>query len=258
MLIIGLTGNIATGKSTVSRLLSQSPHNIPIIDADLLARIVVLPTKPAYNAIVSHFATTTPDLLYEPSADPDPHPSGLPNINRAVLGRRIFGNKADRDVLNGIVHPAVRQAMVKMIIAHWIQGCWAVVLDVPLLYEGGLDALCGTTIVVGIQDEKLQLKRLMARDPHLTEQEARDRMGSQMDIKQKAELADTMVWNDGGKEELVDKVNKFVVEAHKGRGQWWTWFLVVFFPVAIAMAGWTFYNRAQERRRMVASRKAKL
>lgn len=104
MLIIGLTGSISTGKSTVSAILAAPPHNLPIIDADLLARQVVAPGTKGHAAIVAYFAPSTPDLLA---------PDGA--LNRAVLGKRVFGTDAarqkDRRVLNGIVHPLVRREM---------------------------------------------------------------------------------------------------------------------------------------------------
>lgn len=104
MLLIGLTGSISTGKSTVSAILSSPPHNLPIIDADLLARQVVEPGTKGHAAIVSHFGPSTPDLL---GADG--------RLDRAVLGRRVFGDdpaqRRDRGVLNKIVHPLVRREM---------------------------------------------------------------------------------------------------------------------------------------------------
>lgn len=105
MLLIGLTGSISTGKSTVSAILSAPPHNLPIIDADVLARQVVAPGTAGHAAIVAHFAATTPGLLLAPDGA----------LDRGVLGRRVFGTDAarlrDRRVLNGIVHPLVRREM---------------------------------------------------------------------------------------------------------------------------------------------------
>lgn len=118
MLIIGLTGSIATGKSTVSALLASPPYSLPIIDADLLARQVVEPGTPAYKAIVNYFGPSTPDLLLPPS-DGDAT-SSQPPLNRPALGRRVFGTseerKRDRMILNKIVHPAVRWEIYKALI----------------------------------------------------------------------------------------------------------------------------------------------
>ncbi|KAL8884759.1 MAG: hypothetical protein Q9215_007258, partial [Flavoplaca cf. flavocitrina] len=138
MLLIGLTGSLATGKSTVSTLLSQSPYNLPIIDADVLAREVVEPGTPGYNNILKHFQSTTPDLLLQSPNERKGRP-----LNRAALGRRVFGStpsrQRDRKILNSIVHPAVRWAIAKSILYHYLCGQWAVVLDIPLLYDSRLD-----------------------------------------------------------------------------------------------------------------------
>jgi dephospho-CoA kinase len=125
MLLLGLTGSIATGKSTVSSILKTDPHNLPIIDADVLARKVVEPGSSGYKAIVDYFASTTPDLLL-PADDPlckgredGPDGKGRP-LNRPALGRRVFGSGEERVkarmVLNGIVHPAVRREMWKQVV----------------------------------------------------------------------------------------------------------------------------------------------
>jgi len=104
MLLIGLTGSISTGKSTVSKFLSND-HALPVIDADELARKVVEVGTPGHTAIVGYFSESTPGLLNEDGT-----------LNRAILGRRVFGDdperKKDRGVLNGIVHPLVRKEML--------------------------------------------------------------------------------------------------------------------------------------------------
>ncbi|KAF3309200.1 hypothetical protein TWF173_011358 [Orbilia oligospora] len=114
MLLIGLTGGIATGKSTVSNIFSSEPHSLPVIDADSLAHSVILPGTPAYRKILKNFLSTTPGLLHDPETDPNPSPLG-PSINRKVLGRRVFGtseaNKRDIKILNGIVHPALERLL---------------------------------------------------------------------------------------------------------------------------------------------------
>ncbi|TVY39242.1 Dephospho-CoA kinase, partial [Lachnellula subtilissima] len=183
MLLLGLTGSIATGKSTVSSILSSPPYSLPIIDADLLARKVVEPGTSGYNAILKHFLHDTPDLLLPASEyDVSKYPQGAP-LNRPVLGRRVFGDseerRKDRGVLNGIVHPAVRREMYKALLLAYLKGNWAVVLDVPLLFESGLDSLCGIVMVVAVSDPKIQMQRLMDRDSHLTEEDAQNRVRSQ-------------------------------------------------------------------------------
>ncbi|KAL8808643.1 MAG: hypothetical protein Q9200_004172, partial [Gallowayella weberi] len=162
MLLLALTGSLATGKSTVSTLLSQPPYNLPIIDADLLARKVVEPGTPGYRKILKHFGPTTPDLLLPASAnsgEDDKKPAKHQHderknrpINRAALGRRIFGSsdsrKKDRKTLNSIIHPAVRRAMAFSILTHFLQGHWAVILDVPLLYDSALDIFTPVILMI--------------------------------------------------------------------------------------------------------------
>ncbi|KAL2024427.1 hypothetical protein VTK56DRAFT_8238 [Thermocarpiscus australiensis] len=264
MLIIGLTGSIATGKSTVSALLSQPPYSLPVIDADLLARKVVEPGTPAYRAIVAHFAPSTPDLLVPPGPDmPEDGPDGKGRpLNRPALGRRVFGDdpdrRRDRAVLNGIVHPAVRRAMARAVAGAYLRGCAAVVLDVPLLFESRLDRFCGAVVVVAVRDPAVQMSRLRARDPHLSEEDAENRVRSQGDVRDKARRCEArgrgrgvVVWNDGGREELALEVRRAMEEIERYSPRWWNWLLWACPPAALVLGAWTFWrntriNRAWE------------
>ncbi|KAF1967332.1 dephospho-CoA kinase [Bimuria novae-zelandiae CBS 107.79] len=256
MLLLGLTGSIATGKSTVSALLSKLPYSLPIIDADLIARQVVEPGTAGYNAIVKYFLPSTPDLLLD---TPTPTPKGRP-LNRPALGRRVFGageeRERDRKVLNGIVHPAVRRAMYKQMVWAYLRGSWAVVLDVPLLFESGWERYCGTIIVVGVSDPAIQIQRLVARNPELSEEDARNRVSSQGSIREKAERAlrrgkgaGVVVWNDKGKEELKREVRRVIEEVRKGSPRWWSVLLWVCPPLAagVAVVSWWRMRRVQLR-----------
>lgn len=250
MLLLGLTGSIATGKSTVSTILSQPPYNLPLIDADVLARKVVEPGTSGYNKIVAHFASSTPDLLLEDSTGDKS--KGAP-LNRPALGRRVFGDseerRKDRAVLNGIVHPAVRMEMYKQLLLCYLRGNWAVILDVPLLFESGLDAICGTVMVVAVRDPAIQMKRLRARDPHLTAEDAENRVKSQGDVREKAKRAEArgkgagvVVWNDGGKEELKDEIHKVMSEISRQSPRWWAWLLLLCPPMAGLAGVWSYYR----------------
>lgn len=247
MLIIGLTGSIATGKSTVSSILSTTPYSLPIIDADLLARKVVEPGTPGYKAIVSYFGPSTPDLLLD---DATPSAQGKP-LNRPALGRRVFGDtderKRDRQVLNGIIHPAVRWEVYKALIYHYLRGQWAVVLDVPLLFESGMDLICGTVIVVGVHDPAVQMARLRARDAHLTAEDAENRVRSQGDVRMKAAQAEfrgtaaargVVVWNDADRMELEKVVQRAMGRIAASSPRWWAWALLVAPPVGFGVAAW--------------------
>lgn len=251
MLIIGLTGSIATGKSTVSSLLSSPPYSLPIIDADVLARQVVEPGTPGYKAIVDYFGPSTPDLLLDTDTDnAKTNKAGKP-LNRPALGRRVFGNtpdrQRDRQVLNGIVHPGVRWEIYRALVSNYLRGQWAVVLDVPLLFESGLDALCGSVIVVGVSDPEIQMARLRARDAHLTAEDAQNRVRSQGDVRTKAERAEfrgvssargLVVWNDGDREALEKEVKKVMDEVQGSSPRWWAWVLLLAPPLGATMGVW--------------------
>ena len=253
MLLIGLTGSIATGKSTVSSLLSASPYSLPIIDADILARVVVEPGTPGYKAVVEYFGPSTPDLLLPPPAegeDADGYGEERP-LNRPALGRRVFGDseerRRDRAVLNKIIHPAVRWEVYKSLLYYYLRGHWAVVLDVPLLFESGMDAICGTVIVVGVSDPVVQMQRLQARDPHLSVEDAENRVRSQGDVKGKVERAEfrgtanargVIVWNDGDKEQLMKEVQRAIGTIRGTSPSWWAWILLLAPPLGVAAAAW--------------------
>ncbi|PGH32425.1 dephospho-CoA kinase [[Emmonsia] crescens] len=266
MLLIGLTGSIATGKSTVSALLSSPPYNIPIIDADIIARKVVEPGTAGYRAIVNYFGPTTPDLLL-PADDPDdPNDKSKPKqdrpLNRPVLGRRVFGDtedrKRDRAVLNRIVHPAVRWEIYRSLLYYYLRGHWAVVLDVPLLFESGLDALCGTVIMVGVSDAAVQIARLRSRDAHLSAEDAENRVKSQGGVKGKVARAEArgtedvrglVVWNDGDRAALEGEVRKVMQKVAEASPRWWAWVLLLVPPLGVTVAAWNLMVNYRGRRR---------
>ncbi|KAL8753863.1 MAG: hypothetical protein Q9199_004744 [Rusavskia elegans] len=242
MLLLALTGSLATGKSTVSALLSQPPYNLPIIDADVLAREVVEPGTPGYKKIVDHFASSTPDLLLPTPTERKGRP-----LNRAALGRRVFGStpsrQRDRKVLNSIVHPAVRYAMARSILYHYLCGCWAVVLDIPLLYDSGLDIFAPVVFMVAANSD-VQMSRLRLRDPHLSEEEARNRVASQGGVDEKVARTEArgkgrgyVIWNNGTREQLERKVGEVVREVERGRRGVWRWAFLVLWPLAVLWAG---------------------
>ncbi|KAK8089309.1 hypothetical protein PG997_004270 [Apiospora hydei] len=233
MLFIGLTGSIATGKSTVSSILSSAPYSLPIIDADVLARKVVEPGTSGYHAIVKHFGPTTPDLLEAPSESMPEHGvdgKGRP-LNRPALGRRVFGDgeerKRDRGVLNGIVHPAVRR-------------------------EIALDRLCGVVVVVAVRDPEVQMRRLTDRDAHLTPDDARNRVASQMDVRLKARRCEArgadrgvVVWNDGSRDELKANIDAAMAQVQRGSPGWWNVLLLLCPPLAVAAGAWNFWRNVR-------------
>ena len=266
MLVIGLTGSIATGKSTVSSLLRSPPYSLPIIDADLLARKVVEPGTRAYTKIVSHFSPSTPDLLLDSSDG-----KGRP-LNRPALGRRVFGDSEERarerKILGSFIHPAVRWEMAKAVLYYYLKGYWAVVLDIPLLFESGLDISCGSVVVVAVRDPAVQMQRLRERDGHLSAEDAENRVKSQGDVREKARRVEEMgrdrgrvVWNDGGKEDLEGEVGRVMARVRERSPGWWRWVLLLCPPVAGGLGLWGILRAWLERKswlREQQAQKAKL
>ncbi|MEJ3732473.1 dephospho-CoA kinase [Bacillus velezensis] len=181
-LVIGLTGGIASGKSTVARMLIDK--KITVIDADVIAKQAVEKGMPAYGQIVEAFRK---DILLENG-----------DIDRKKLGSIVFTDEQKRLKLNQIVHPAVRAEMLKQRDEAVARKEQFVVLDIPLLYESGLDYLVGKVLVVTVPAD-IQLKRLMERNS-LTEEEAMSRITSQMPLADKTKKADAVIDNSGSLE----------------------------------------------------------
>lgn len=179
MYVIGLTGGIASGKSSVSDILRKL--GACIVDADQLARQIVEPDQPAWQEIVAHFGKTV--LL------PDGH------LNRKLLGNIVFHSPADREVLNKITHSRIFHEMKQTIFAMEKQGERIVVLDVPLLLETGFVDLVDEIWVVYVNEE-VEMERLQKRD-HLTADEAKARIQAQMPLRDKLRYATIVINNEG-------------------------------------------------------------
>ncbi|MFG6116488.1 dephospho-CoA kinase [Halobacillus sp. MO56] len=188
-LVIGLTGSIASGKSTVSLMFDD--YDIPVIDADKISREVVIPGEKAYHEIVTEFGES---ILREDGS-----------IDRKKLGSIVFKEEDKRKRLNNIVHPAVRKRMIERRDHFCNQEVPAVVMDIPLLFESELTHLVDKTLVV-YADENVQLERLMERDGSVQE-EAIQRINAQLPVKKKAEMADEVIDNNGTKHESYQQLN---------------------------------------------------
>lgn len=182
-LTVGLTGGIASGKSTVSSLLIEKGYTV--IDADIEARLAVEKGEEAYQEIVRHFGERV--LLKDGS------------IDRAELGSIIFHDEKERKALNSIVHPAVRKRMTAKKEQAISRNEQLIILDIPLLFESKLQYMCDKTLLV-YADEDIQLQRLMQRN-QLSEKEAMARIRSQMPLREKKALADAVIDNNGRIEE---------------------------------------------------------
>lgn len=197
MLVVGLTGGIASGKLTVSRRLSE--RGVPVIDADVIAREVVEPGRKAYAQVVAAFGSV-PNLVNEDAL-----------LNRAALGQAVFGNRERLAVLNGIVHHAVKKEIAWRLLKAYLGAHRLVVLDVPLLFELGLDRVCGATVAVST-DGATQLQRLLSRNAELSTLDAEKRIQSQMSTDERNFRADRVIDNDGSVEELHRAVDAVFAE----------------------------------------------
>lgn len=186
--VVGLTGGIACGKSTVAAQLAEL--GVPIVDADALAREVVAPGTPGLAAIVERFGSDV--LLADGSLD------------RKKLGERVFSDPDARRALNAITHPRIAAAGMEKLRALADHPAPYRVYEAALLVENGMAKAFAALVVVTV-DEATQLARLMARDGS-TESEARARIASQLPLAKKVEVADHVIDNSGTPEATRAKV----------------------------------------------------
>ena len=191
---IGLTGGIASGKSAVARMLAEA--GACVVDTDTLAHQLMAPGQPVYQAVVDAFG---PEILALDG-----------QIDRRILGARVFSHEADRLKLNQLVHPAVREGLRQAEAALRAQEAqqqknFLLVLVIPLLYENNLAHLADQTIVVYCPED-VQKKRLMARNGFSAE-EAEARIRSQLSIEIKAEKADEVIDNSQDLENTREQLN---------------------------------------------------
>lgn len=183
MYVIGLTGMIASGKSTVSEFLRQ--RGIVILDADKISHQVILKGQPAFEEIILYFGA---DCL---GADGQ--------IDRRKLGRIVFSETEKLEVLNRIVHPRVTEEILRQL----QQQKGVVVIDAPLLIQAGLDRLCDEIWNV-YAEQPLRIARIMARD-HLEEEQALARVYSQQ-VHMPEDKPVYRIENSGSYETLIEQV----------------------------------------------------
>ena len=188
MKLVGLTGGIASGKSTVAEILAR--QGAAIINADVLAREVVEPGRQAWTEIVNAFGTAVlqPDRA----------------LDRQKLRAIIFDDPAARKKLESIIHPQVRALAEQRIREHAAAGYAVIVYEVPLLFEGNLQEWLRPVILVAC-DVDTQRKRLQSRD-NLSAVQAQKHIEAQMSLKEKRRLADYVIENNGSLEDLERQV----------------------------------------------------
>ncbi|ASC58019.1 TPA: dephospho-CoA kinase [Vibrio vulnificus] len=185
-LVIGLTGGIASGKTTVANLFQQH-FAIDIVDADIVARQVVAPGSAGLTAIVDHFGV---DILTHEG-----------ELDRGQLRQRIFAHSEEKQWLNALLHPMIRRKMIEDLAQ--VSSPYAL-LVVPLLVENQLQTLCDRVLVVDVE-EKTQLQRTMDRDG-VDEQQVRAILKAQASRHERLALADDVIKNESKDQDLLQQI----------------------------------------------------
>ncbi|MGL5316265.1 MAG: dephospho-CoA kinase [Peptostreptococcaceae bacterium] len=192
MLILGLTGNIGCGKSSLSNILKE--HNIDIIDADIISR-EIFEDKKLLN------------LVYDKFGESIKNKDGT--LNRRALGNIVFNDDEKLVLLNSLTHPRIKEKIIKKTIEIKESGKSIAVIDAALLVEGGyLDTV--DKLIVVICEESVQISRIQNRDS-CTKEEAISRIKSQMSQEEKSKYANYIINNSGSINDLKDEANKLIL-----------------------------------------------
>lgn len=188
-LVIGLTGGIASGKTTVSDTFSE--HNVDIVDADIVAREAVSIGSKALQEIVTHFGSNI--LL----------PTG--ELNRRQLRDIVFTNELEKKWLNSLLHPLIREAITSQLKSFSTPYC---ILVAPLLIENNMEALVDKILVIDV-DEETQIQRTMIRD-NCSYEQAKAILSAQITRKDRLIAADDIIHNNG----MIDKLTNDIKKLH--------------------------------------------
>ncbi|WOL15835.1 hypothetical protein Cni_G24616 [Canna indica] len=197
MRVVGLTGGIASGKSTVSNLFKS--EGLPVVDADVVARDVVRKGTGGWKKVVKAFGN---DILLENG-----------EIDRACLGQIVFTDPAKRQLLNRLLAPHISSGIFWEVLKLWIKGSKVIILDIPLLFEVKMDRRTSPVIVVWV-DHETQINRLMARDG-ISEEEANNKINAQMELDLKKTKADIIIDNSGTIEETKLQFEKVLSQVNR-------------------------------------------
>lgn len=218
MQLLGLTGGIATGKSTACLFIRHAYPALPIIDSDATVKDVLSRTS-IQKKLVS---------LFPECFDSD----GL--LDRRLLATAIFADQSRRKALEQLVHPAVIRHILVKLLWLWIKGTQAVIIDIPLLFEVGLEKWMSEVILVDCSPA-LHLQRLMRRD-NLPRAEASKRIAVQLSMADKRKLSSTIINNSGSVDELHINTKKAIDELLSKRSAFLHVFLYWLFPVGAIFA----------------------
>lgn len=195
MKIIGLTGGIGSGKSTVAQLFVE--EGFPLIDADVIAREVVAAGQPALQELADVFGA---DIL-EPSGE----------LNRQLLAQRAFVDRETTDKLNAITHPRIQQRTQELFDAYREKDVEAVIYDMPLLVDNGLDRAMDWVIVVDVTAEE-RIRRVVEYRG-LDEEDAQRRVKAQIPDGLRLAAADSVIDNNAAIDNLKPQVDQLISDA---------------------------------------------
>ncbi|WEV40944.1 dephospho-CoA kinase [Lactobacillus sp. ESL0681] len=197
-IVLGLTGGIASGKSTADAFFQTK--GVPVIDSDRISHDILNIGQEGYQRVSAQFG---PEYLNSDQT-----------INRRKLGQLVFNDKQQLAKLNKLTHPLIFQTIAAKITHHKQANVPLIVVDVPLLFEANGQSYCDQTLLIALP-ESLQLERLMQRD-QLTRSAALARINSQMPLAQKVQLADYVIENTGTVAELNAKLAQLMFKLKEG------------------------------------------
>lgn len=196
MLLVGLTGGLGSGKSTVARMLAE--RGAVVVDADQLARRAVAPGSPGFQRVVEAFG----DEVVAPDG----------TLDREALSSTVFRDADRRRALESITHPEVFRLLAEEVEAHRDTDA-VVVFDAPLIVETGFHRACDVVVVIAVPEEE-QIARV-SRDRGMTAEEALERIGAQASAEEREAVADVVIRNDGDLAALEERVGELWVDLRR-------------------------------------------
>ncbi len=191
---IGLTGGIASGKSTITNFINRN-KKIPILDADNLSRELIKPNTIGYKKILENFGNEIIDKY-----------SSEKQINRKLLKKIIFRDEKNRQWINKLLHPLIKEKMIKE--CNQYKDNKVILLVVPLLFEAKFEDLCTEIWLVKCTEEE-QIKRLVKRDK-ISKQEASSIIKLQMNFEEKTKLSNVILDNSDKTNQWINKINELI------------------------------------------------